>query len=352
MSDKRDYYEVLGVAKDSDARELKKAYRKLAMKLHPDQNPDNPAAEEQFKELAEAYDVLSDAEKRQVYDRYGHAGLQNQGFSPGSGGMDDIFSRMSDIFGGDLFGDLFGGRRRRSRGPEKGRDLGLELTLTFDEAAFGVRKKLEVPRPVSCGSCSGSGAKQGTTPRNCTQCGGTGHVVINQGLLMMRMQCNVCGGQGKIAEACEECRGQGQVREVREVVVNIPAGVDSGSRVRKPGEGLPGPAGPGDLVVIIDVEPHEHFQRDDADVHCVEDMDFALAALGGRLEVRTIHGSQSVDIPAGSQHGDKVRLRGEGIKRLRGDQRGDHVVHLRVAVPTKLNRKQRKALEAFVEAGK
>jgi len=349
MSDKRDYYEILGCERDVSPRDLKKAYRGLAMKLHPDQNQDDPAAEEHFKELAEAYEVISDPKKREIYDRYGHQGLSSQGFNPFAGGMDDILSQMSSLFGGDIFGDLFGGGRRRRR-PQRGRDLGLELDLKFEEAAFGVRQTLEVPRPVSCAPCSGSGVKPGSSPVTCRQCKGQGQVVINQGLLMMRMDCNVCGGRGKIIEDhCPDCGGKGQIREVSKVTVNIPAGVDTGSRIRKPGEGLPGPPGvpSGDLVVIVRVEDHEKFQRDDCHVHAVEDCPFPMMAMGGSFSVQTIHGNVPVTVPAGSQYGDKVRLPGKGIPRLNGHGQGDHFVHLSVAIPKKLNSKQRKALEDF-----
>lgn len=346
MSDKRDYYEVLGVERDASERDLRTAYRKLAMKWHPDQNQDDPSAEERFKELAEAYEVLSDSGKREIYDRYGHRGLSNQGVRGQGGGIDDILERMSDLFGGDIFGDLFGGGRRRRR--TRGRDIGIEVSLAFEEAAFGVRRTLEVPRNVRCDPCGGSGARPGTQPVSCTQCGGSGQVVINQGLLMMRMDCNVCRGSGRIVrDHCATCGGSGQVRQVSKVTVNIPAGVDTGSRIRKPGEGMSGGSGipPGDLVVVIRVEDHERFQRDDVDVHAIEDVSFPLAALGGEVEVATMHGAETIRLEAGTQHGDQVRLRGRGIPRLNGHGKGDHVSHVRVTVPKKLSRKQRQLLE-------
>lgn len=339
MAAKRDYYEILDVARDATDREIKKAYRRLAMQYHPDQNPDDATAEEKFKELAEANEVLCDAEKRRIYDRYGHDGLRQQGFGPAGGGIENIVDAFADMFG---FG--FG---RRQRGPRKGRNLGLELDISFEEAVFGCKKVLEVPRPATCAVCTGTGVAQGTSPRSCGQCGGSGHVTLRQGLLLMRIDCNACGGQGSIAEACGECNGAGQVREVRKVHVNIPPGVDTGSRVRKPGEGLAGDPGadPGDLIIQLRVEPHDTFKRDDANIHSVVDVKFPLAALGGELEVQTIHGPHTIDIPAGTQPGDTVHVPGMGVQANYGG--GDHYVHVNVTVPKKLSRKQRKALEAF-----
>jgi molecular chaperone DnaJ len=322
------------------------------MKYHPDQNPDDAQAEERFKELAEAYEVLSDDDKRAIYDRYGHEGLSRQGHHAGGAGMDDILNRMSDIFGG-AFGDMFGFGGRRARGPRRGRDLGMELDLSFEEAAFGCRKALEVPRLEHCGDCDGSGAKPGTEPVSCPQCDGSGQMVINQGLLMMRMQCNACNGAGRVVrEHCSGCKGAGQVRVTRTVTVNIPGGVDTGSRIRKPGEGLPGDTGAetGDLLVILRVDSHETFQRDDADVHAEAEVDFVTAALGGDLAVETIHGEQTVIVDAGAQPGDVVRIRGKGIARLNQRGQGDHFVHLKLVVPRRLSRTQRDLLKQFAEA--
>ena len=352
MSDKRDYYNVLGVERSATERDLKKAWRKLASTCHPDHNPDDPEAEDKFKELAEAYEVLSDAEKRSVYDRYGHAGLSNQGFRSSGGGLDDILSRMSDIFGGD-FGDMFGFGRRAQRGPRRGRDLLMELDITFEEAIFGVRKKIEVPRPAVCGDCDGEGVPKGSTPITCHHCEGRGQVVMNQGLLMMRMRCSACGGQGKvISEHCKTCEGRGQVREIINLEVNIPPGVDTGSRIRKPGEGLPGEPGGehGDLLVATRVEPHDYFQRDDTSVHSEVPIGFVLAALGGELTVQTVHGDEQIIVEEGTQPADVVRLPGKGVPRLDGRGSGDHYVHLRVVVPKKLSRKQKKLLRQFAEA--
>ncbi len=350
MSEKRDYYEVLNVARDADARTIKKAYRKVALEFHPDRNPDDPEAERRFKEAAEAYDALGDEEKRAIYDRYGHEGLRGGGMR--AGGVEDILERMSDIFGGDVFSDLFGFGGRRNRGPRKGKDLGYRLGLTFEEAVFGCKKTLEIPRDETCGTCGGTGAKPGSSPVVCPRCNGRGQIDINQGLLMMRMTCDVCGGTGKvIRDICPTCSGKGSVRQIVQVELNIPAGVDSGSRIRKPGEGLPGEAGPGDLIVIIQVDDHERYQRDDVDLHVEESVDFVTAALGGEVEVETLDGTQTMRVEPGAQPGDVVRLPGLGVASLSGGRRGDFYAHLRVPVPKRLNRKQRKALEEFRSAG-
>ena len=347
MSSKQDYYEVLGVSRDANARDVKKAYRRLAMENHPDHNPNDTAAEERFKEAAEAYEVLSDDQKRQTYDRYGHEGLSNSGFS-GFSGFDDIFSSFGDVFG-DIFG--FGGGRR---GPRAGRDMGIEMALTFDEACFGCQKTVEVPHTKHCGRCGGNGAEPGSQPVTCRQCNGQGQVVINQGLLVIRTECQTCAGQGQVlqqSDACTDCGGRGKVREVREVVVKVPPGVDTGSRIRKPGEGQGGAQGgpPGDLIVICNVAEHELFERNDADVHMAFSIDFTLAALGGAVTVPTIHGDHELEIPAGSQSDELLVLRNEGIARLSGRGRGDHVVHLRVLIPKKLSKEQKKLLEELAE---
>jgi len=350
MSEKRDYYEVLNVARDADAKTIKKAYRKVALEFHPDRNPDDAEAERRFKEAAEAYDALGDDEKRAIYDRYGHEGLRGGGMR--AGGVEDILERMSDIFGGDVFGDLFGFGGRRSRGPRKGKDLGYRLTLTFDEAVFGCKKTLEIPRDETCGTCDGTGAKPGSSPVECPRCEGRGQIAINQGLLMMRMACNVCGGAGKvIRDICQTCGGQGTEQRTVHVELNIPAGVDTGSRIRKPGEGLPGPGGSGDLVVIIRVDDHERYQRDDIDIHVEQSVSFVTVALGGAVEVETLDGMQTVKVDAGTQPGEVIRLRGLGVAQLSGGGRGDFYVHVRVPVPKKLSRKQRKALEEFRALG-
>ncbi|MBT9557418.1 MAG: molecular chaperone DnaJ [Myxococcales bacterium] len=352
MAQKRDYYEVLGVARDADGKAVKTAYRQLAMKYHPDQNPGDASAEEKFKEVSEAYEVLSDNDKRNIYDKFGHAGLEQRGYQGASGGIEDILSRMGDIFGGDMFGDLFGFNRRR--GPGKGQDLGYELELTFEEAAFGVAKTLEFHRQAKCKPCEGSGAEPGTKKTPCVQCAGRGVVIMSQGILRMQVQCTRCGGAGEmIATPCKVCRGQGVVKEPVKVTVNIPAGVDNGTRVRKPGEGMPAPPGgqPGDLVVMIAIKEHELFSREDADVHAEVDVPFAVAALGGEIEVETLDGKAKIDVFPGTQHGEVVTLRGKGIPRLNGNGRGHHHAHVAVVVPKRLSKKQKQLLLEFMAAG-
>ena len=347
---KRDYYEVLGVARDADAAAIKKAYRSLAVQFHPDRNPDDPVAEDRFKEAAEAYEVLSDAERRRTYDRFGHDGLQGAGFRPHTG-FEDIFSNLGDIFG-DMFG--FGGRSRQSSGPARGRDAAVELGITFEEAVFGCKKTLERPFEETCDDCSGSGAKAGSQPVTCTTCGGRGEITINQGLLMIRTTCRSCGGQGRvIRDACRTCRGHGRVEKTRTVEVNVPPGVDTGSRIRKPGQGLDGARGgpAGDLIVVIRAGHHERFQRDDADIHVEVPIAFATAALGGTIQVPTLHGDEPLKVPAGTQPGEVLLLRKKGVQRLNGRGPGDQYVHVRLEVPRKLSRKQKKLLEEFVLAG-
>ena len=351
MTTKRDYYEILGVSRDADARQIKRAYRQLALEFHPDRNPDNHEAEERFKEAAEAYEVLSDDEKRKLYNRYGHDGLSQRGYHPSSS-FDDIFSRMSDIFGGDLFGDIFGGRRRR--GPRRGRDLVKELDIGFMEAVFGTTRTIEVRRQVGCETCSGSGARPGSSPVTCPQCQGTGHQVINQGLLMMRMQCQACGEQGRvIRDLCGDCKGHGATVQSNELEIEIPAGVDTGSRVIQEGGGEPAPSGgvPGDLVIVLRVHDHEQFERDGADVHVAVHIDFPTAALGGDVVVPTVHGDETFSIQPGTQPGEVLVLPGKGIPRLDRRGNGKHYVHVRLSVPKKLNRKQKKLLEQFRTEG-
>jgi len=337
---KRDYYEVLGVSREADAREVKKAYRAKAVQFHPDRNPDDPVAADKFKEAAEAYEVLSNDEKRSVYDRFGHEGLSGRGHA-GFQGMDDIFSNF-----GDIFGDIFGGGR--SRGPRRGADLRYDLEVSFEDAAFGTRKELILEGQEDCGDCSGTGARDGTAMETCATCQGRGEVVRNQGFFMLRTPCNACGGRGRqIRERCQGCRGQGQVRTRRTINVKIPPGVDNGTRIRLGGEGEKGPQGApsGDLYVGIRVQSHPRLERDGVQVHSIEEVDFITASLGGRLDVETLHGSQTVQVPAGSQPSDRIVLKGMGIPELQGAGKGDHVIHVRVTIPRELNDEARKALE-------
>lgn len=345
---KVDYYDVLGVPRDADAATIKRAYRKLAVQYHPDRNPDDPSAEERFKQAAEAYEVLADAEKRRIYDRFGHEGLKGSGFQ-GFSGFDDIFSHFGDIFG-DIFG--FGGAGRTRRGNRRGADLRLDLTITFQEAMRGVEREVPIHRWESCDRCSGSGAEPGTRAETCTTCAGRGQVVHSQGLFMISTTCPRCHGSGElITHACKTCEGRGKVRIEKKVRVPIPAGVDSGNRIRISGEGEPGEAGslPGDLYVFIRVEPHTFFTREEDDLHCEIPISIVQATLGAKIDVPTLDGHERVSIEGGTQPGDVIRLSGRGVPRLRGRGRGDLFVHVRVVVPKKVSRKQRDLLEKFAE---
>lgn len=346
---KQDYYDVLGVAKDADPATIKKAYRKAAVKYHPDKNPGDTAAEDMFKTCSEAYQVLSDPEKRQVYDRFGHAGLEGQ-VGAGSAGFEDIFSSFGDIFG-DLFG---GGRRSRGGGRARGADLRYDLRVTFEEAAFGVDRDITFARDESCSPCGGSGAKPGTSPQRCGTCGGQGRVTRQQGFFMVQTACPVCRGQGTtIKDKCSDCRGRGVTSEEASVNISIPAGVDSGVRMRVTGQGEPAGAHGqrGDLYVFIEVAPHERFVREGADVHSRQDIAFSQAALGDHIEVETLHGTERVEVPPGTQPSTVVRLRSKGIARLQQAGSGDHFVELVVTVPSKLSKAQRAALEALRHEG-
>ena len=346
MSEKVDYYELLGVDRDADAATLKRAYRKLAMKYHPDRNPGDDEAEDLFKQCAEAYQVLSDAKQRRIYDQYGHAGLSGQGFGSG-GGSEDIFSQFGDIFG-DIFG---GGGRGRTR---RGSDLRYDIGITFEEAAFGVRKEISFPRAEVCGVCSGDGAAPGSAPSACGTCEGAGRVTRQQGFFMVQTTCPVCKGAGRlIKDKCQGCTGTGVEEVERTLTVTIPAGVDHGNRLRVSGEGEAGPQGAarGDLYVFILVEDHEAFQRDGADVYLTAEIPFSQASLGGELTVPTLHGDRSVDIPPGTQPGTVIRLRGAGIERLNGRNRGHQYVELRVVIPETLTEGQHELLERLREEG-
>lgn len=343
-----DYYDVLGVAKDADASEIKRAYRKAAVKFHPDRNPGDSEAEERFKQAAEAYQVLSDPEKRRNYDLYGHEGVE-AGLG-GFGGFEDIFSHFSDILG-DLFGGAGSARRARR---QRGADLRHNIEIAFEEAVFGAKKEISFQRRESCDSCTGSGAAPGTTPSRCGACNGTGRITRQQGFFMVQTACPVCRGAGTtIEDKCEDCGGQGVTLVDRELTVNIPAGVDDGVRMRLAGEGEgAGPRGDrGDLYVFISVKPHEVFQRDGADVHMHLDIPFSSAALGAELTVPTVHGEEQVEIPAGTQAGTVLRLRNKGIPRLQRGGQGDHFVTIGVSVPDKLKRDQKKLLQQLRDAG-
>lgn len=346
MASKADYYELLGVSRGASEDELKKSYRKAALKYHPDRNPGDKVAEEKFKELSEAYQVLSDPEKRAAYDRYGHAAFeQGGGFG---GGFDFTGTNFEDIFG-DIFGDFFGGGRggRRTR---RGEDLSYNLEISFEEAAFGTNKTISVPRLSTCETCQGSGAKPGTRPTTCQTCRGSGQVRFQQGFFTIARTCNQCGGQGSIvADPCTTCRGSGATRKTSTLQVKIPAGVDAGSRLKLRGEGEHSVAGgpPGDLYVLITVREHPLFERVNNEVVCEVPISFPQAALGADIEVPTLEGKLKMKIPAGTQSGNVFRLRGKGIVDLRGAGRGDQLVRVTVETPRKLTKQQRELLEEF-----
>ncbi len=347
---KRDFYEVLGVSRDVDERELKKAYRKLAMKYHPDRNPGDTDAEASFKEAAEAYEVLSNPEMRARYDRFGHEGLRGGGGGAGFHSVDDIFSQFGDIFG-DFFG--FGGRQQRRSGPQRGADLRYDMELEFEDAVFGTAREIEVPRHSTCETCSGSGAKPGTEPKTCGTCNGTGQMHHSQGFFTLTSTCPECRGQGKvIADPCNDCSGKGVVEEVREVSVKIPAGVDHGTRLRLRGEGEAGARGgpPGDLYVFLHVRESEVFTRRDSDLHIEVPISAIQAALGGTITIPTLGEPRSVDIAPGTQYGDRLVLRNEGIQHVNRSTRGDIVAHFNVQTPTELTEEQRDLLTQFAES--
>ena len=346
----RDYYEILGVAREAGADEIKKAYRKLAMKYHPDRNPGDPEAEANFKEAAEAYEVLSDAQKRRLYDAYGHQGLKNSGYS-GPGSAEDIFSSINDLFG-DLFG--FGGRNRQRNpnAPIPGDDLRYDMEISFMDAVHGTSREVEVTRRDTCWTCEGSGARPGYKPQMCPSCHGRGQVIRSQGFFQVSSTCPQCQGAGQvITEPCNDCHGQGLVNRTKKVAIKIPPGVDSGARMRLRGEGEGGRRGgpAGDLYVVIHVQPHEFFLREAQTIFLRYPVAMGRAALGCEVEVPTVHGTASLKIPAGTQSGERFTLRREGVPSLRDRSPGDMIVEVRVQTPTKLNKKQKELLREFIE---
>jgi molecular chaperone DnaJ len=353
MGTKRDYYEVLGVSRDAANADIKKAYRQLALKYHPDRNPGDKNAEDQFKEAAEAYDVLSDAKKRQIYDQYGHQGLDGQGFG-GFSGFEDIFSSFGDIFE-DLFG-FSSGHRSRSRS-QRGADLRYDLSLSFLDAAFGTETELDIEKMDECTGCGGQGIEAGTHPETCSACGGMGQVSRSQGFFTVRSTCPHCRGTGQIIRhPCKSCSGSGQIRAHKKVSVKIPGGVDNGSRLRLSGEGQAGSKGgpPGDLYVFIHVEPHEFFERDNTDIICQATIQFTQAVLGDTVSVPTLTGERRLKIPKGTQFGDVFKFEGEGIPSLRDGRRGDQIIQILIKTPTRLSKKQESLLKEFqrLESGK
>jgi molecular chaperone DnaJ len=351
VSEKRDYYEILGVGRDADGTELKRAYRKLALELHPDRNPGDNQAEARFKDASEAYQVLSDPEKRQLYDRFGHDGPRGGGFGGGFSNVGDIFSAFGDIFG-DMFGGFggFGGGGRSSRGA----DLETEVELTLAEVAKGVSKELKVRRRVACKDCGGTGAAAGSSRERCQQCGGRGQVMHQQGFLMIQTTCPVCRGEGTIVrKPCLTCRGGGLTTAEESLQVNIPAGVEDGATLRLSGRGEVPPGGgqPGNLYVAVHVANDPNFERDGADLHTLVMLSFPQAALGASVKAHGLDGDIDISVPPGTQPGDTVNLRGKGLPKLQSRGVGDLVVHFRLVVPRTLSSEQEQSLRAYATAG-
>jgi molecular chaperone DnaJ len=350
---KLDYYQILGVTKQASDGELKKAYRKLALEHHPDRNPDNSEAEEKFKALSEAYAVLSDPQKRNTYDQFGHAGLAGAGGAPDFGDL----GGFADIFG-DLFGDIFGGGRGgRGRG-QRGADLRYNLEIDFEAVVNGTEPSLEIPKMKACTTCDGSGARPGTSASTCGRCNGRGQLVFQQGFFRVNRPCDACGGAGEvIKDHCRDCRGAGRVETMQTIQVKVPPGVEDGSRLRLSGEGEAGIAGggPGDLYVVISIASHPLFERDGTDLHCEVPVPFVTAALGGEIEIPTLEGKVTTTIPEGTQSGKVLRLRGKGLPPLEPrlpvaqlkKMRGNFYARIFVEVPSKLNERQRELLEQF-----
>ena len=363
MSSKRDYYELLGVARSASAEDIKKAYRKLAVKFHPDKNPHDKSAEDKFKEIGEAYEILADPEKRAAYDRFGHAAFaQGGGGRRGGGGFHDPFDIFRDVFGGGggggggaggIFEQFFGGGGRNEReSRQRGSDLRYDMQITLEEAAFGTEKEIEVAKLDVCGGCSGTGAEKGSRVVTCNTCGGRGQVVSSRGFFQVSQTCPRCRGTGQSVEKpCGHCRGEGRAEQTTRIKLKIPAGIEDGSRLRSMGNGEAGIRGGsgGDLYVVIHVKEHEVFEREGSNLYCDVPISFAMAAMGGELKVPTLHGEAILRIPAGTQSGTVFKVRGKGVPELEGGECGDLMARAVIAVPRKLTAEQRGKLEEFAE---
>ncbi len=345
----QDFYQTLGVEKTASAAEIKKAYRKRAMKFHPDRNPGDTEAEENFKKAAEAYEVLCNEEKRQIYDQYGAEGLKNSGFRGGSGNFEDIFSNFGDIFG-DMFG--FGGSRRDHNGPMQGADLRYDLTISFMDAVHGTEQEIDITKRETCWTCEGTGVRPGHKPQTCATCRGTGQVSRSQGFFRVATPCPDCQGQGQVITApCADCHGGGLIRKTKKVSLKIPAGVDTGARMRLRGEGEGGRRGgpSGDLYVVIHVDQHEYFQREGDIIYLLFPLSMSQATLGCTIDIPTIHGETSFTFPAGTQPGQSFTIKGEGAPSLRTKGNGNMIIESKVLIPEKLTKKQVELLNEFAK---
>lgn len=352
MSEKRDFYEVLGVERNAGDDEIRRTYRKLALKYHPDRNPNDPEAEKNFKECTEAFTVLSDAEKRATYDKFGHAGLGGGGFDFNNAGMGDLFSHFQDMFS-DFFGGFGGNQgRRRGQGPQRGQDVRVEATISLKDAMTGCKQQVTVRGSATCATCNGSGAKAGSRPQSCVNCGGTGQMTTQRGFIMFSTTCSRCGGSGQVTtDPCETCHGQRFVQKERSVLVAFPAGIDSGQRLRVQNQGMPGPAGapPGDLYVDVEVARDERFERDGSDLIVRQIVSYSEAALGTSLTLQLPNSNEvKFKVKSGTQPGEVITMRGDGMPTLNGG-RGDLHVVINVAVPKKLSRRAKKLLEQLDE---
>jgi len=364
MADKRDYYEVLGVPRDVSAEDMKKAYRKLAVKHHPDKNPGDKTAEDKFKEIGEAYDILSDDQKRAAYDRYGHGAFANGGGGGGGGGgFHDPFDIFREVFGssggggGGVFESFFGGGggggRQRRDGPQRGSDLRYGMEITLEDAARGTEREIEYDRQAVCKTCTGSGSASGAGKKTCRTCGGAGQVISSRGFFQIQQNCPDCQGSGEvISDPCKPCSGSGRTKERTKLRVKIPAGIEDGSRLRSGGNGDYGAKGgpAGDLYIVVQVKAHELFEREGDDLHCQMPLSFSTATLGGETTVPTLEGKANLKVTSGTQNGTTFRLRGKGIKILGEERHGDLYVHVQIAVPTQLSAEQRTHLEAFAKS--